>query len=944
MWLLMVALLCGFSTAHGFVPPRPASERITLPFQEQTMSMAFAPSGELYVGTGVNLHRFDGTRWQGLGLESAAPIRSLHVDRNGRIWIGGYDRFGYLERLANGEDRFVDVSEQFRDAHEHERIADIWEFAETGDAIYLRALKHLFAVDHSGRRIGAWTHPGRLGEPAIVGGELWAQFRGAGGGFRRLLPNGGSEPVPGTETFADPLILNVIEFAPDRLLIFTNDGRLRWFNPLTGTIDVIGDQPAFRHIHRVLRTGPEELVGAGDDGVLRAIDLRAQLVTELDIGHGYQPSVQSLPDNRIAVLDDASVHRLSWPVPWRIIDARNGLKGNPRRHAQIGDRLYALGSSGAQSAAYQTDGITSDFRDEDWTVGEAWDLVGQPEEMLLAETFTVSRIAGGKTEAITADDLYPRRFMPMLADDGYWLGTEHGVARLLRRDGKWQLAGRSDNAGVVVHSLAECGDTLFAGSETWGAYRVELKVGSPTDLKPLQSALGIPAHKDAEVFRFEGRCYVSIPGQILEWDGQAFHPERSLELTDKLASDELVRVTKAPDGVWWALANGQILFRSPGQAWEVLFLHGQSGIHYQDATILPDGRLLLSQGSELWQLVVAPQAMPKREPTPLRATRLRLLGGAEAGNLPLDGSARILSGTEGIQIEFTDGVLFADDVAEYAFRLDGLDAPWSPYSSLPATQLSALPPGQYRLDLRVRRRGVERTQTNALQFVVAPRWYEGNGTRMAVLTAGIGLLWALIALWYRGHVRRLTESNRRLDELVNERTAKWQQANLELKQQADRDGLTGVANRRVFDRELDERMRLALRDGAPFALLMIDVDHFKRFNDEFGHLRGDEVLKQVATLMADALRGEGLLARYGGEEFAVLLYDECASARATGERLRLAVETGAGGITASIGLACFDRRLHQRADQIIDAADNALYEAKDQGRNRLIVSEMPWVP
>jgi len=936
LWLIL-AMSIAWAPVHAFVSPRPASERIMLPFQEQTMSMVFTPDGTLYVGTANELHRFDGAVWESLGLGHVAAIRSLHVDINGRVWVGGYDRFGYLERLPNGRDRFVDLSPLFAAEHAAERIADIWEFAETKDAVYLRALKHLFAIDHQGKRIGAWMHPGRMGNPAVVGGELWAQYRGEGGGFRRLLPDGGSVPIAGSDKLSDPLILSLLEFAPNRLLVLDGIGQLRWFDPTTGKVDLVPQHPGFRHMVQILRSGPEEIVAAGDDGVLRSYDFVSGTLTELDIGNGFQPAMQALPDHRFAVLDDNSVHRLQWPVQWRIVDARNGLKGNPRGHALIGNHLYALSSSGAQAADYGPLGVESDFTDFDWTSGEAWDLVGQPDDLLLAETFRVLRIKGGEITPITPDDLYPRRFIAKRDGNGYWIGTEHGVALIEKVGPDWVFRGHTNNPGTVVHTIAECDGHLFAGSQSWGAFRVVLENNIPVNVVPLSVADGVSENNYADVFTFDDRCYLSIAGALLEWNGTRFVAETTLGLAGMLGPTDVVHVDVAPGGRLWAISTGRILFRDPGQPWATLLLRGQAGNQYQGTAVLPDGRLLLSQASELWQLAVEPAPMPEPDVTVLRATRLQSLGGSVASDLPLDGGARVTSGTEGLSIQFTDGVLFSDAPAEYSFRIDGLDAAWSPYSPFNGAQLSALPPGSYRLDLKARRHGHERVQDDVLLFEVVPRWYQGTGTRMAALVAGIALLWAMIALWYRGHLRRLTDTNRRLDELVDQRTAMWQQANLELKQQADRDGLTGVANRRVFDRELAERVSLGVRDGAPFALLMIDVDHFKRFNDEFGHLRGDEVLKQVAALMRATLGGDGMLARYGGEEFGVLLYEECSAAREVGERLRAAVEAGASGITVSVGLACFDRTKHGRPDQLIDAADHALYEAKKAGRNRLVV-------
>jgi diguanylate cyclase (GGDEF)-like protein len=158
------------------------------------------------------------------------------------------------------------------------------------------------------------------------------------------------------------------------------------------------------------------------------------------------------------------------------------------------------------------------------------------------------------------------------------------------------------------------------------------------------------------------------------------------------------------------------------------------------------------------------------------------------------------------------------------------------------------------------------------------------------------------------------------------------------------DALTGLPNRRAFDIELSKRWAAGQSAQQTLAALLIDIDHFKRYNDRFGHPAGDACLRRVAAVMRDSLRDTDFIARMGGEEFVVLLQapsDDLAHKAA--ERLRLAVEglglahdgqAGQQVVTVSLGVAKAD--LDRLADEhsLIQAADSALYEAKRQGRNR----------
>lgn len=163
------------------------------------------------------------------------------------------------------------------------------------------------------------------------------------------------------------------------------------------------------------------------------------------------------------------------------------------------------------------------------------------------------------------------------------------------------------------------------------------------------------------------------------------------------------------------------------------------------------------------------------------------------------------------------------------------------------------------------------------------------------------------------------------------------------------DALTGVHNRRYFDQRLREEVDRALRKGQPLSCLLIDCDHFKRVNDEHGHLIGDAVLREVAEQVKDQLRLSDAMARYGGEEFAVLLVQTgAATAMAVAERIRENIATHAIElqddrelrVTLSIGVATLEEEVRGAdvdtfARELVAKADRGLYAAKNSGRNRV---------
>ena len=162
-----------------------------------------------------------------------------------------------------------------------------------------------------------------------------------------------------------------------------------------------------------------------------------------------------------------------------------------------------------------------------------------------------------------------------------------------------------------------------------------------------------------------------------------------------------------------------------------------------------------------------------------------------------------------------------------------------------------------------------------------------------------------------------------------------------LRQQATLDPLTGLKNRRAFDTGLAEELARAERTGTPCILLFVDVDHFKDFNDQFGHIEGDHALQQVASILQAHARPYDHVARYGGEELTLILPNtDRVAGVAAAERIRVALQDFAwpkGPITVSVGAAAAHNA--QTATSLIDRADRALYQAKRAGRNCVVYLE-----
>jgi diguanylate cyclase (GGDEF)-like protein len=190
--------------------------------------------------------------------------------------------------------------------------------------------------------------------------------------------------------------------------------------------------------------------------------------------------------------------------------------------------------------------------------------------------------------------------------------------------------------------------------------------------------------------------------------------------------------------------------------------------------------------------------------------------------------------------------------------------------------------------------------------------------------------------------RQLAEANNQLEARVAARTAELAAANRQLESMAHQDGLTRLYNRRAADMLLDKELAHHRRNERPLSVLLADIDHFKKINDTFGHATGDDVLRAVAHHLGQVLRLGDVAARFGGEEFLVILPEtDGAGAAVVAEKLRASVASmrmhAVGSVTMSIGCAHVAAGAELRSG-LLKRADDALYEAKAQGRNRVVVA------
>ena len=313
--------------------------------------------------------------------------------------------------------------------------------------------------------------------------------------------------------------------------------------------------------------------------------------------------------------------------------------------------------------------------------------------------------------------------------------------------------------------------------------------------------------------------------------------------------------------------------------------------------------------------------------------------------LPFDQGVTAGPGAGSLEIQFAAPASAADHLR---YRLLGFDKDWKEAGKEREALYRRLEPGHYQFDCEQAENSSFRNPTveSIPITVTAPywqtRWFRSAGT--------VFLLFLILAL-HKLRVRYLVRHAQRLQETVNQTRAELTlaarmagDAQEALKEQALKDSLTGLWNRRALFAMLEREVCRAQRDRFPITVVMIDLDHFKRINDTYGHLTGDQVLREASGRLLEAMRPYDFAGRYGGEEFLVVLPScspQFGMRRAEDFRRAIAerpVPTAAGplAVTCSLGMAVYDGLMPP--DVLIHQADEALYRAKGLGRNCVCVA------
>jgi diguanylate cyclase (GGDEF)-like protein len=922
-------------------------------------SLLQTQDGYLWVGTAGGLARFDGARFTDVQADQAPgpksqPVFGLMEDAQHNLWIG-HSKGAYIYR--NGE---------FEPAFSSDLTASrrVWAFAQGADGVVWSATENgLVRWENGATRLfqeadGLPTK--RLRSLAFDrDGVLWIGTTGGGlvsysaGRFDVLNPANGFPHLQVRFVLADPGG-GVWAATAGGGLAHVNQGKIKNYTTKDGL-------PTNQLTSLALDAEGALWIGTWGAGVSR---MREGRFDSLNTAAG-------LAGNQIWTLQvdrEGSIWLGTWVGGLNRLRNRNFMVlGAPEGLTHDNTRAVLHGSDGVTWVSTAGGGINRIEGNQITSLGQKDGLPSDEVSTLLEDnegsiwigTYTggIARLRHGRLETFGLAQGLPNLEIRSLYQDRkgtLWAGTQSELVRFTGQGfSAVRAAGLPAGSGVVT-ILEDRSGTLWFGTAGQGLvrYRNE-KFTTLTTADGLVSNWVMALYEDAQATiwigtngegmnRLRDDRLVGIRTRDGLWDGMSLSvlEDRSgfLWMT---CNRGFYRVARAELN---AFADGQIAKVQstgfgPGDA-----LRGTTfaGGHQAASGMDKDGHLWFPSANGM--VIVDPLHLPGEGTPP--AVRLE--------NVLVDGISRspdvgviLPAGSVPLSIRFTAMTLNNADRVKFRYQMDGITHDWVDAGRNREASFPALPHGSYRFRVAASIDGKNWSKSEGvINVVVEPYFYQ---TAWFFTLAVLGAIAAVRTL-YKLRTRSLRDRQAQMEHLIAQRTEELRLANEHLSRLSFMDALTGLANRRRFDEALEHEWRRALRAQTSLAIIMADVDQFKRYNDVLGHPQGDKCLTTVAQVLAHAAgRAGDLVARYGGEEFIVLLPGaDQAAAMHMAEELRAACEALAiphpaspqgDVVTLSLGVASCVPLDEAAALTLVTQADAALYLAKQQGRNR--VCQMP---
>ena len=907
------------------------------------LALATSPDGELFTGNAEGVLRFNGIDWRLTTLPGRSPARALATARDGLVYVGGYDTFGRLAPDTEGNLVYEELLDAAGLVGEQRHIGFVYQVMPDEDGVWFRTDERLYFLAHAGGRARHWPLEDTVRSFYLVGGKLLARLQGRG--LARFNPdNGRFDLLPGGEALADVPLPAVLEREDGLLLVardglhLATDGGLR---RLDGAASRLLDG---KRSYTARALGDGSVVVGTLDGRLIRFDDELSVRENLDLGNYGVIELAIDREGGLWVATENELLRLSLPSRWSHLGESQGIAGNPNDFEWHDDMLWLATSQGIQRLEPSDAGQPRAQR-LPWTEYEGYSLLSTDAGLLMGVREGLLVLDPGKREPRNLFS-HPHHGVYALLrsrfrDDLVYALTGPNLMLLRLEQGRWQAGQTISLEGISLSGIEESAEGEIWMGDTRGPvqrWRLDLDTGEVLGRRVYDDSRGLAVDPQfgTSVYRLGEHIHATSGQRGFRLDGDQFVADLAPPVTLVERSHELA-VEQTPLGDY-AYTSRELWHRAPGASeWQPLYPGGRGLAGYSYLRVGRDGVLRIATWTGLLQYDPGEsEAAPYPLQLAMEVVRARNEQG-EARNLPTRSEAdQPVLVPPGHSLTLRFSMVSMESGAEFRYLLHGVTPGWSEWADRDLF-IRALPAGDYALQVQARTGTGRQAPDMTYRFRVLPHWYE-QWWMQALGVAALLALGVLASLWVvRLRTERFREDNRRLEARIAERTHELEDANRRLAELATEDALTGVANRRALENGLRREWFRCLDQRRPLSVLMIDVDHFKAYNDAHGHLEGDVQLRGIAQRLArqhDPQRE--LLARYGGEEFALLLPGvHPAEAVRRAEAIRAAIAASDAGMTVSVGVAGAVPELQAEPDSLLRRADAALYAAKRGGRNRV---------
>jgi diguanylate cyclase (GGDEF)-like protein len=918
--------------------------------------------GFIWMGTENGVYRFLGSRFEKFGQQQGIldrDIQDIYSDPNGTIWAG------------TEEDLYRWDGQRFLTAGKK--------------PIHVEEAQHIVAMDARSLLV-------------IDGAQLNRLDHNAQGAMISYTPVFSAVQIAAMPELGQLVSVSVVGDRPSNRVVWAGCGNklCSWAVGQTGSVTVWGTGngvPEARW-HSVLLDRAGTLWAAGEHQMVALLKGNGRFADRNLPDPDLESVARQLPlieDRAGRVLIPSKDGVARWEGNhWRLIGALNGLRSN---HITG----MALDSAGDLWLGSLGRGLYHWIGYEDW---EGWgDVQHLPSSVVWAvEPTREGRVFVGTEEGPGWIDPHSGAAGPLFAghawtfgqistmgserDGSLWAGTFSGnVLHIDPKSGHTVLTGHIP--AFILTSFQDSTGRMFFPTKT-GLYMSAANApeSNPQRVTALDPLLGVSARVEKGCESSNGDLWFLGANRMVRFKGGVWTTPPIDGLPNLRGS--LLSMSCAPDGAFWVTGDDgtwRLTLKGDGlQAWELELpadlralaplavevdkrgwvwlgtdsglvvwngshwrhLNQESGLIWNDVdqgglTFSPDGSMWVGTSGGVTHLV-----QPERifDPMPVTAS----ITAVRRGDANFADTQEITLPWSSVPLRFQISSPEMRNRSELVFRyrMEGLQPDWIEASNGVAV-FPALAPGDYTFEAMAQNAALDASSSPGLLHVrILPPWWR-NG--WIYFLCGLAVL-LLLMLGDRLRARHLRARSRELEDLVRKRTQELEDSREQLRIQATHDGLTGLFNRVAVLRALSAEIDRARRKGSFMVVALVDLDHFKRVNDAYGHLAGDEALRWFAAAVAAAIRPYDHAGRYGGEEFLLILNDipsdiiehRLATLHDSISNLQVHARETEFRVNCSLGATVFDpAKGPAAAEALLAVADHALYAAKATGRNRVVL-------